>query len=86
MKYKFASGLDGYEPGHDRVLLLNKKEIEKLSGATNEKGISIVPLEVRAGRYIKLLLGLGRGRKNIDKRRVIKERDVEKRLRKGLAD
>lgn len=83
MKYKFASGLDGYEPGHDRALLLNKKEIEKLSGASNEKGISIVPLEVRAGRHIKLLVGLGRGRKNIDKRRVIKERDVEKRMKQG---
>ncbi len=82
-KYRFASGLDGYEPGHDRALLLNRKEIEKLSGATNEKGISIIPLEVRTGRYVKLLIGLGKGRKNIDKRRVIKERDVQKRLKQG---
>lgn len=85
-KYRFASGLDSYEPGRDRALLLNRKEIETLSGASNEKGVSIVPLEVRAGRYVKLLLGMGKGRKNIDKRRVIKERDVEKRLRKGLQE
>lgn len=83
MPYRFASGLEAYQPGQDRVLLLNKKEIEKLSGASNEKGVSIIPLEVRTGRYVKLLIGLGKGRKSVDKRRVIKERDVEKRLKKG---
>jgi len=83
MPYRFASGLEAYQPGHDRMLLLNKKEIEKLGGVMHEKGMSIIPLEVRTGRYVKLLIGLGKGRKSVDKRRVIKERDIEKRIKKG---
>ncbi len=81
--YKFASGLDGYDPGQDRQLLLNAKEIEKLQGAAEQKGVTIVPLEVQAGRHIKVLLGLAEGRKTIDKRQVIKERDIKKKMKKG---
>jgi SsrA-binding protein len=81
--YPFASGLEGYDPGHDRPLLLNKKEIEQLQSSANQKGVTIIPLEVQAGRTIKVLLGLAEGRKTIDKRQVIKERDMKKKLRKG---
>ena len=81
--YPFASQLEGYDPGHDRQLLLNKNESEKLQTAAEQKGVTIIALEVQAGKYVKVLLGLGRGRKTIDKRRTIKERDVEKRLRQG---
>lgn len=81
--YQFASGLTEYEPGRDRALLLTKKEAEKLQTASEQKGVTIIPLEVQAGKFIKVVLGLARGRKTIDKRRVIKERDVEKRIRQG---
>ncbi len=81
--YRFASGLDGYDPGHDRPLLLNKKEIDMLQSAANQKGTTIVPIEVQAGRTIKILLGLAEGRKTIDKRQLIKERDISKKMRKG---
>lgn len=81
--YRFASALEGYEPGRDRRLLLSKKDIEKLRRSTEEKGITVLPLEVRAGKYIKILLATARGRKTIDKRRAIKERDIGKRLRQG---
>ena len=81
--YKYASNLTGYDPGRDRELLLRKGELEKLRAASEEKGISVLPLEFRSGRMIKVLLGVGRGRKTIDKRRRIKEREVEKKIRKG---
>ncbi len=81
--YKHASGLDGYEPARDRHLLLSKSQIAKLQTASNEKGISIVPLEVRAGKFIKVMLGIGRGRKRIDKRERIKEKEMGRRLRMG---
>ncbi len=83
MPYKFASQLEGYEPGHDRSLLLKAVEVEKLKTLSDQKGITIIPLEIQAGKFIKLLIGIGRGKKTIDKRRVIKERDVERRLRRG---
>ncbi|HLC76106.1 MAG TPA: SsrA-binding protein SmpB [Candidatus Peribacterales bacterium] len=81
--YKYASNLTGYDPGRDRELLLRKSEIERLRESANEKGITVLPLEFRSARTIKILLGVGRGRKTIDKRRKIKERDVERKLRRG---
>jgi SsrA-binding protein len=83
MKYQFASQLEGYEPAHDRPLLLNKAEAAKLESLAQEKGNTIIPLEVRVGKYIKVLLGIAKGRKTVDKRARIKERDVERRLKKG---
>ncbi len=80
--YRFALP-DAFDPKRDRTLLLSKREIERLQSASGEKGVSIIPLEVQAGRHIKVLLGIGRGRKTIDKRQRIKEKDVEKRLRRG---
>ncbi len=82
--YPFASAAENLMPGRDKALLLKQTEAEKLQTMSDQKGISIIPLEVRAGKYIKVLLGIGRGRKTIDKRKVIKERDIKKRLQKGL--
>jgi len=81
--YRYASDLDSYDKLRDRELLLKTREIDRMIGKVQEKGMSILPLEVRCGRTIKVLLGLGRGRKKYDKRQRIKEREVKKRLRKG---
>lgn len=81
--YRFASQLDGYDPGQDRRLLLTKHEIDKLQSSADQKGVTIVPLEVQAGRTVKILLGLAEGRKTIDKRQAIKERDIARKMRKG---
>ena len=81
--YPFASGIEDYQPGRDRILLLTRSECERLKTAADQKGATLIPLEVHAGRYIKVLLGLGQGRKTIDKRRAIKEREVKQKLRKG---
>lgn len=82
-KYAYASNVDGYEPGRDRELLLKKSEVEKLQSHLQEKGVSLIPLEVRAGRHIKIVLGLGRGKKKYDKRQNKKKKDIERRLREG---
>lgn len=83
MPYKFASNLDGYEPAQDRTLLLKKTEAEKLRVASEQKGTSIIPLEVQAGKFVKVLLGIAHGKKQFDKRRTMKERDVERRMKRG---
>lgn len=82
-RYRFASNLDDYNPDRDRKLLLSKKDIERLVSATQEKGVTVIPLELRAGKYIKVLIGLGRGRKRHDKRQKIKEKDVKRRLQQS---
>jgi len=81
--YKYASNVKDYEPDRDRELLMHKKQNARLQGLSQERGVSVFPLEVRAGRTIKVLLGAGRGRKKLDKRQRIKERDVKRRLRRG---
>lgn len=81
--YRYASGLEGYDPARDRPLLLRAQECTRLRKLTEEKGVTLLPLEVRSGRTVKVLLGLGRGRKKLDKRRRIREREVERKLRRG---
>lgn len=81
--YAFASGLENYEPGRDRPLLLKKSELARLEASQAEKGASIVPLEVKAGKFIKVVLGLAKGRKRVDKRQRIKEREMGKRMRRN---
>lgn len=80
--YRFAVQTD-IAPDRDRPLLLAKKEVERLQSLGEQQGMTIVPTEVRAGRYIKILLAVARGRKTIDKRRKIREKEVSRRLRKS---
>ena len=71
-----------HEPLRQRKLLEKKRAILKLSTKINERGYTIVPLElyIRDG-YVKVLLGLGKGRKQYDRRRQIKEKDDKRQAR-----
>ncbi len=81
--YRFASGIESYEPTRDRTLLLKKNQSERLQTQLQEKGVSLVPLEVKAGRHIKVILGLGKGKKRYDKRQSKKKQDIDRRMREG---
>lgn len=80
--YKYAPQ-EGYEPTQSRKILLNKKELDELLG--KEKGTIIVPLEIFIGprNLVKLKIGVGRGRKQQDKREYIKERDTKREARRN---
>lgn len=82
-KYAFTGPLVPHDEHRDRELLLRKTELGKIKRSTEEKGMTLVPLEVRAGKYIKLLVAVARGRKKMDKRQAIKERETGRRLREG---
>lgn len=76
-----------HEPLRVRKLLLKKKEIAKLIGLTKEKGYTLVPLKVYTkDGYAKLLLGLGKGKKNFDKRNDLKEKDAQRDIQRALRD
>lgn len=76
-----------YDPTQNRRLLLTKKEISRLSGEENQKGLTIVPLSVyNKGRKLKLEIAIVRGKKKYDKRETIKKRDVERDIRRTLKD
>jgi SsrA-binding protein len=81
--YPFASVEQRSDPERERLLLMKKSELGKLESLTAEKGVTIIPLEVKAGKYIKVVLGVARGRKTLDKRQHIKERDMARNLRQG---
>jgi SsrA-binding protein len=81
--YQYAGSSAGYDPAHERELLLKREECDRLQSGVDQKGLTIIPLEVRAGKYIKVLIGLCRGKKQFDKRASIKKRDTERRIREG---
>ncbi len=80
--YPFAKSVP-HEPLRDRVLLLNQNELDRLRASLSEKGLTVIPLELKAGKFIKIVIAIGKGRKRIDKRRAIKEREVKRNLREG---
>ena len=80
--YPFASGIE-HVPTRDRALLLKKGEAERIRSAIAEKGVTVIPLRVQAGKYIKVTLAVGRGRKRLDKGRAIRDREVKRGLREG---
>ena len=74
-----------HDPLRARKLLLHKKEIQKLTGQTSEKGITIVPLKVYLKHgFAKVLLGIAKGKHDYDKRETIKKRDQEREIRRTL--
>jgi len=70
-----------YDPSRTRKLLLNKKEIDYISGKTKQKGLTLMPLRVyNKGRRIKIEIGLVRGKKQYDKRAVISKRETARKI------
>lgn len=66
-----------------RKLLLHSKEINKLKSYVDLDGYTLVPLKIYfKNNYAKVLIGVGRGKKNYDKRETIKKRDLDRQLKK----
>ncbi|MFL5521386.1 MAG: SsrA-binding protein SmpB [Gemmatimonadales bacterium] len=75
-----------HDPVRSRKLLLHRGEIERLIGATEQKGLTLVPLELRFRRgRAKLVIGLGRGKKQHDRREDIKKRDADREIARALS-
>jgi len=69
------------EPLRPRKLLLHKREIKRLTGKVQERGLVLVPLKVYfKNGFAKVLLGLGRAKKLYDKREKIKKRQLEREM------
>jgi len=85
--------IDHYKEGNifnhnetrSRKLLLHKKEIKKLSQAVEVNGLTLVPLKLYfKDSKLKVLLGVCRGKKTYDKRETIKNRDIQREVKKNL--
>lgn len=73
------------DPLRERRLLLHKKEIARLIGKTKETGYSLIPLSVYlSGSFVKIELGLARGKKSYDKRETIAARDAKRSIDRAV--
>lgn len=74
-----------YDPLRSRKLLMHRNEINSLMGKTVGKGITLVPVSVyEKNNKFKIDVGLGKSKKEFDKRKVIKERDHKRRVEQEL--
>ena len=75
------------DPLRNRKLLLNRREISKLIGLTKQKGYSLVPISMYfKGSFVKIELGIGKGKKLYDKRQDIAKKDAERRMQKAMRE
>ncbi|MCS6875905.1 MAG: SsrA-binding protein SmpB [Aquificaceae bacterium] len=84
--YKYAT-IKLPEPLRNRKLLLHKREILKLMGKVKEKGYTLVPLRVYFKRgKVKVEIALAKGKKSHDRREELRQRDLERQLRRELKE
>lgn len=93
--YVYGMHISPYEQGNifnkdplrDRKLLLNKKELNKLYGQIKQKGYSLIPISLYFKRnYVKVELGIGKGKNLYDKRQEIAKKDAEMKIRRELRE
>jgi SsrA-binding protein len=81
--YKFST-IENLDPIRPRRLLLHKREIKKLFGATAEKGLTLIPIRIYfKGPYAKIELATCRGRKMYDKRDKIAKREADRAIERA---
>lgn len=80
-----ASNFFNHDPRRTRKLLMKREEIRKLIGKVEQKGLTLVPLKMYLKRgWVKLTIGLGRGKKLHDKREDLKRRQDNRDMARAL--
>ena len=75
-----------HEIGRTRRLLAHRREIKRLARQVEQKGVTIVPLKLYfKDGWAKLLIGLGTGKQQHDKRNTIKDRDVQRDIQRAMS-
>ncbi len=77
---------NNHDPVRERKLLLKKRELAKIAAKLKEKGYTLVPLRIyfNEHNFVKMELGLAKGKKLHDKRETIKQKDVEREMKRYL--
>ena len=84
-EYKYGN-INNHQTDRDRKLLLNKKEIHQIKKKVTEKKFSLIPIKLFINQrgFAKIEIGLGKGKKEYDKREDIKQRDISRKIREDL--
>lgn len=81
--YQPKNAPPNYDETRSRKLLLRKNEINTLVGKISQKGLTLVPIRVYLKRgLVKLEFAVGKGKRKIDKREIIKKRETEREMRR----
>jgi len=84
--YEFGNRYN-LDPVRNRKLLLNKREINKLVGLVQQKGLSLIPISMYwKNNKVKVELGVGKGKKLYDKREDLKKKDDEMYIKRHMND
>lgn len=85
--YQVKNTPPDYDSQRSRKLLLTKKQIAVLIGTSKAQGLSLIPIKLydKRGR-VKLLIGIGKGKKKYDKRETIKKRDIARAKQRGIEE
>jgi SsrA-binding protein len=76
---------EGHDPERPRKLLMHRREIERLIGKIQQKGLTLVPTRIYfKGPYAKVEIALGKGKDHRDKRRDLKEKDQRREMERAL--
>ena len=93
--YVYSMHISPYEHGNiynkdplrPKKLLLNRREINKLVGMVTQKGYTLVPIQLYfKGNFVKLELGVGKGKKLFDKREDLKKKEADKKINRYLKE
>ncbi|MCD6449326.1 MAG: SsrA-binding protein SmpB [Thermotogaceae bacterium] len=84
--YDHASKVFNHDPERPRKLLLHKREIKRLIGKLQERGLTLIPTKIYFNNrgFAKVEIALARGRRKYDKREVIKKREMERRMKEYM--
>jgi SsrA-binding protein len=78
---------DNHEPDRSRKLLAHRRELDRLSGTTNERGLTLVPTRIYfSGSRAKVEIAVARGKDRYDKRQAIKERETKRDMQRALSE
>lgn len=76
----------GYQPKGKRKLLITKKELSKISALTDKPGYTVIPLElfITKNWFIKLKIGVGKLMRKVEKKQILKEKDIKKQMDRDM--
>jgi SsrA-binding protein len=78
---------DNHDPERSRKLLAHRRELDRLSGTINERGLTLVPTRIYfSGPRAKVEIAVARGKDRYDKRQAIKERDTKRDMQRALSE
>ncbi|SDF80405.1 SsrA-binding protein [Limimonas halophila] len=85
---EYSPAMFNHKPRRQRKLLIHRRELKNLLGQINQKGYTLVPMQVYFNNrgLAKIKLGLARGKRKVDKRETEKERDWQRRKRQVIRE